>query len=72
MTAHGHATAKINAEDVMELIQGSPIEEAQAKLVESLPLSRPPQITVTPSWFPYLPFVDVNTQVEIIPGRMTP
>jgi len=72
VTAHGHATAKINAEDVMVLVQGTPIEEAQAKLVEALPLSRPPEITVTPSWFPYLPFVDVNTHVEIVPGRMTP
>jgi len=72
VTAHGHATAKINTEDVMALVQGAPIEEAQARLVESLPLSRPPEITVTPSWFPYLPFVHVNTHVEIIPGRMTP
>ncbi len=72
VTAHGYATAKINAEDVVALVQGTPIEEAQAKLVESLPLSRPPEITVTPSWFPYLPFVDVNTHVEIVPGRMKP
>lgn len=72
VTAHGYATARINPADVVALIQGTPIEEAQAKLVESLPLSRPPEITVTPSWFPYLPFIDLNTQVEIIPGRMTP
>jgi len=72
VTAHGYATAKIEADEVIALLAGAPIEDAAAKLASSLPLSRPPEITVSPSWFPYLPFLDANTKVEIVPGKLAP
>jgi len=72
LTAHGYATARVDANEVIELLAGTPIDEAAAKLSERFPLSGPPEITVSPSWFPYLPFVDLNTKVEIVPGRMSP
>lgn len=72
VTAHGLATAKIDATEVQELSKGIPVEEAMAQLQETLPLSQPPEISVTPTWFPYVPFLPIRTQVEIIPGQMAP
>ncbi|MBN1248870.1 MAG: baseplate J/gp47 family protein [Anaerolineae bacterium] len=70
--AHGFATAKIDTGVVQETVRGTPVEEAEAQLAASLPLSRPPEITVSPTWFPYLPFVPIKTQIDVIPGTMMP
>lgn len=72
VAAHGYATAKIDTEMVRETLTGTPKEEAEAELTGSLPLAQAPEITITPAWFPYLPFLPIRTQIDVIPGRMTP
>ncbi|MGC9467652.1 MAG: baseplate J/gp47 family protein [Anaerolineae bacterium] len=72
LTAYGYAAAKIDPETVQESILGTRIEEAEARLQEELPLSRPPEINVSPSWFPYVPFLPIKTQVQIAPGQLSP
>jgi hypothetical protein len=68
--ARGYAAAKIDQSRVLEIVQATPVEEAAAELEQSLPLARPPEINVTPSWFPYVPFLDINTQVNVVAGQM--
>ena len=36
--------------------------------MQSLPLARPPEITVTPDWFPYIPFLPIRTQIDVVPA----
>jgi hypothetical protein len=72
VTAYGYGSANIDPETVQELVQGALIEEAQAALQSSLPLSKPAEIEVSPSWFPYVPFLPIRTQIDIVPGQITP
>jgi len=72
LTAYATASSRIDAQAVQEEIQGQPIEEAQATLQSSLPLSKPAEITVSPSWFPRIPFLPIRTQIEIASGPITP
>jgi hypothetical protein len=72
VTAYGSASAKISTEEVHSLIRGMRIEEADLALQRALPLSRPPTISVSPAWFPYIPFLPIRTQVEIAPVRTSP
>ena len=67
VTAHGYASAVLDTAEVQALILGKPREDAAALLQESLPLARPPQITVTPDWFPYIPFLPVRTYINVVP-----
>lgn len=67
VTTHGYAAATIDTAKVAEQIQGKPKEDAAALLMESLPLARPPEITVTPEWFPYISFLPIRTQIEVVP-----
>ncbi len=71
VTAHGYATAKIDTDAVQETILGTPVEEAKNALQSSLPLSSEPEITVSPSWFPYFPFMNIRTRIYVVPGQMT-
>jgi hypothetical protein len=67
VTAHGYAAAAIDVANVADLVLGKPQEDAAALLMESLPLAQPPQITVTPEWFPYIPFLPIRTQIDVVP-----
>lgn len=67
VTTHGYAAAAIDTASITEQILGKPKEDAAALLMESLPLARPPEITVTPDWFPNIPFLPIRTQIEVVP-----
>jgi hypothetical protein len=67
VTAHGYAAATIDTTNVAELILGKSREDAAALLMESLPLASPPEITITPDWFPNIPFLPIRTQIEVVP-----
>ncbi|MBN1877857.1 MAG: hypothetical protein JXA33_26790 [Anaerolineae bacterium] len=69
VNAYGYASAQIDDEEVISMLQGKPLEEATALLEETFPLARPPEIAITPEWFPYIPFLTVRTEVEIVPGK---
>ncbi len=68
VTAHGHAAAEINTAAAVEAIQGESIEDATATLAATLPLAQLPQITVTPDWFPFVPWLPIRTSVEVVPA----
>ncbi len=67
VNAYGTAAARIDQAEVLELVQGTPVDEAEAALQQTLPLAAPPEVTVTPAWFPYVPFLPIRIQVEIAP-----
>jgi hypothetical protein len=67
VTAQGYAAATIDTANVAELVLGKPREDAAALLMESLPLASPPEITITPDWFPNIPFLPIRTQIEVVP-----
>lgn len=69
VTAHGYATAQIDEGSVLEMVQGSPVTKAKQRLESSLSLAQPPEITVSPKWFPYVPFLPIRVQVSVIPGQ---
>ncbi|MGC9358335.1 MAG: baseplate J/gp47 family protein [Anaerolineae bacterium] len=66
--AHGYATSDVNTKAIRETIRGERIEEAEARLEELLPLARPPEIEVQPDWFPFVPRLEVRTDIEVVPG----
>ena len=67
VTAYGYAVADIDTETILASVKGKPTDEAAATLQASLPLARPPEITVTPDWFPYVPFLPIRTEIEVVP-----
>lgn len=68
--AHGYAGARIDEGQVLEVVQGARVEDAADELAQALPLAQPPEITVTPSWFPFVPFLDIKTQVNVVADNM--
>lgn len=66
VTTYGYAAAGIDTAEVTALILGKPRDDAAALLMESMPLARPPEITVTPDWFPYLPFLPIRTRIDVV------
>ncbi|MEA3309662.1 MAG: baseplate J/gp47 family protein [Chloroflexota bacterium] len=69
VTAHGYATAEINQDAVWEAIQGQRAAAASTTLADSLPLAQPPEITISPHWFPYIPQLPIRTKITITPGK---
>lgn len=69
-TAHGIVAAEISGGRVQELVRGQPVEEAQAALLERLPLAATPAIDVTPSWWPRMPYLPLRIFVRV--AALTP
>jgi len=65
VTGYGYATARIDPNTVKAEIQGMRIEEAKAYLSDALPLAQPPKVTVTPSWFPFLPRLSLRISMHV-------
>jgi len=72
VTAEGLATAKVDAEAAKEIVLGERVEDAVAALASALPLAAPPEVTVSPSWFPYVPRLPVRTEVEVRAAGLAP
>ncbi len=64
--AYGYATAKLDVSEATKLIAGKPRAEAVKVLEETYELARPPQVTISPSWFPRLPFSEVRIQMRCL------
>ncbi len=71
VTAYGYATARIDTTEVVELTLGKPVEEAISAMQSSLSLSRPPEVTISPDWFQYIPRLPIRVNITIVPGQMT-
>lgn len=68
IAAQGYAAAEIDASTVLDKLRGERITTALDTLETSLSLARPPQVTVTPEWFPFIPWLPIRTTVEIVPA----
>ncbi len=68
VTAYGTGQADIAADLVWELVQRRPVAEARDLLVRRLPLTAAPDITLTPSWFPTLPWLRSRVILQIEGG----
>ncbi len=69
VTAHGYATAEINVGEVENALRGSRIARAEEYLTETLPLAAPPEIEVTPTWFPFLPRLPMRMSIDLVSGQ---
>jgi hypothetical protein len=69
VTAHAYASQEIDTEAVEALVLGKRIENAEEAMLANLPLSAPPEITVTPTWFPWIPRLPIRTHIEVVPGQ---
>ena len=65
VTAHGYATPNIEPGGVRAQVQGMRAEDVAAHLEETYPLARPPEVTVSPSWFPFMPRLPLNIDVTV-------
>ena len=70
VTAHGFATARIETSQVQELTLGKSVEAAMDAMQSSLPISSPPEMTVSPEWFQYVPRLPVRLNITVVPGQM--
>lgn len=69
VTTYGYANADIDTSEAQDMIQGQSLQEAIADLNATYLLAQPPEITVKPAWFPYIPFLPIRTEIEIIPAN---
>jgi len=65
--AYGYAAAGIDTEQVLAQVKGKPITAAIADLQQTLSLAQPPEISITPAWFPYLPILPIHITVKVTP-----
>lgn len=65
MRAEREIVQQVNASQVTQLIQGIAARDAQARLEENLPLVSKPRISLTPSWWPWVPIVPFRIEVVI-------
>jgi hypothetical protein len=56
--------ARLDLTAAARLVQGRRLEEARQQLAGTMRLAGPPQITLTPSWWPYMPFVPFRIAVS--------
>lgn len=63
MRAERQIVQQVNASQVTQLIQGLAARDAQTRLEENLPLLSKPRISLTPSWWPWVPIVPFRIEV---------
>lgn len=64
VTAQRNIQADIPAGRVIALIRGVMVEQARPSLMEALPLAGRPQIEISPSWWPRLPYNPLRIRVQ--------
>jgi hypothetical protein len=63
MRARRKIYQQVNVAQMTRLIQGLGSSAAQSKLEENLPLSSEPKISLSPSWWPWVPIVPFRIEV---------
>jgi hypothetical protein len=63
MRAEREIIQQVSTTLVTQLIQGLGSSDAQSKLEDSLPLLSEPKISLTPSWWPWVPIVPFRIEV---------
>ena len=56
---------QVDTRRIIPLVQGRNQAIARARLNENLELPNPPEIQLTPDWWPWLPLIPFNITVEI-------
>jgi len=62
-------TPVIDPERVRDLVRGQPRDDAQLRLVTSLPLTGAPDVSVQPDWYPRVPWMPFRIDVIVTPGH---
>lgn len=57
--------ARLDLEAAKNLVLGRTPERASQRLLQSLPLDRPPEISPVPSWWPFLPALPMRIDVAV-------
>lgn len=68
MQGVGYAAADLDLSRATRRITGKSIAEATDLLKQALPLKSDPVITVTPEWFPLLPWLSIRIQTAVNPA----
>jgi hypothetical protein len=64
MTARRSLQARLSKEKAVSLALGQPPQQAIQRLAGSLPLAKPPEISIDPGWWPRLPFIPLRIFVS--------
>lgn len=68
MKARGWTEAAITTGQVIHIVQGRSIPDAVAQLQASLPLKRPPLVSVEPEWWGRIPWLPFRIRVVVASG----
>ena len=68
MQGVGYAAADLDISRATRRITGKSVAEARELLKQALPLKADPAITVTPEWFPWLPWLSIRIQTDVNPA----
>jgi hypothetical protein len=55
---------KLDEVQIISLVRGGDPASAISLLTSTLPMRRPPEISLTPSWWPWMPLVPFNISIE--------
>ncbi len=61
----GVTAARIDGNQVRDLVRGQPVDEAYALLLQRLPLAADPGIELTPSWWSRMPYLPLRITVRV-------
>jgi len=61
--------AEISSAQAVSLALGQPVDQAAQNIAQALDLDTPPQISLSPSWWPRLPFLPLRIQVIILAAQ---
>ena len=64
MNARRELTATLPGNIAIDLALGQPPTAARSRLNETLPLSSPPEISLNPNWWPWMPFLPFQIEVQ--------
>ena len=67
MQGIGYAAANLDIAKATKAITGKPLDTASGMLKQLLPLKSDPQITIFPSWFPWVPWLSFRIHTEVNP-----
>lgn len=56
---------KVDQTRVFSMVRGHNPQRARSELLETLSLRKSPDITITPSWWPWLPLIPFNISMEL-------
>ncbi len=55
----------VDQTQMFSIMRGHSVERARAELLAALPLRKSPEISLTPSWWPWLPLIPFNISMEL-------